>query len=126
MDWRPRCCGKGHLSVRSERCWAITIPRRRRFMRRSISQHCVRWLCLGREVRDEHAASNGPEVSKHAAESWVSAAGDRQGIMRLRNVHGAPPCILYYPGVGTGLGTATGEGPTVTVGATTELCPRIC
>ena len=49
-----------------------------------------------------------------------------KGLLRFRDVHGAAPCLLYYPGVGTGLGAATGEGSTVTVGTTTELRARIC
>ena len=49
-----------------------------------------------------------------------------KGLMRFRDLHGAAPRVLYYRGVGTGLGAATGEGSTLTVGTTTELCPRIC
>src|SRR6266849_2844402 len=125
MDWPPRCCTGALHRARLASCWGIAIHRPPRSTPRSISRHCVHWLCRGREVCDEHASTGRSRISESAPQFRVQAAGCRQGFARFRRVHGAPPHFLHYQRTGPGLGSTTSRRPTSTLGATTELRARI-
>ena len=77
MDWPPRCCARAPRSARSASCWVIAIHRPRRSTPRSISRHCARSRCRGREVCDEHASTGRSRVPEHAAQIWDSSCRRR-------------------------------------------------